>query len=256
VLTRDYARWVLEPTLPERPTEPSASYLVCGTPRSGTWLLCGLLASTGVAGRPHEYFSTRTEEPARRAWGAATFTDYLRGALAAGTTANGVFGAKVMWSSMDGLVSRLRGITSRSGAGDLDLLDEVFPRLRFVWVRREDTVAQAVSWSKAIQTGHWHHWDPPSLGEPRFDADAIDLLARELAVHDEAWHAWFGRNRIDPLELRFEELVEDKDGVVRRLLAELSIDFPPNATVTEQTVKTGDSINEDWALRYRALKGI
>jgi LPS sulfotransferase NodH len=40
---------------PDTP-DTESSYLVCGTPRSGTSLLCRLLAATGVAGRPEEYF--------------------------------------------------------------------------------------------------------------------------------------------------------------------------------------------------------
>jgi len=35
---------------------PTYAYLVCSTPRSGSTLLCELLKSTGVAGRPDEYF--------------------------------------------------------------------------------------------------------------------------------------------------------------------------------------------------------
>src|SRR5436305_13917700 len=35
---------------------PSQSYTVAATPRSGSTLLCELLASTGVAGRPAEHF--------------------------------------------------------------------------------------------------------------------------------------------------------------------------------------------------------
>jgi hypothetical protein len=30
------------------------SYLICGTPRTGSTLLCGLLTATGVAGRPED----------------------------------------------------------------------------------------------------------------------------------------------------------------------------------------------------------
>lgn len=248
-----YARWVLAPTLPEHATEPTRSYLVCGTPRSGTWLLCGLLAGTGVAGRPHEYFWTGTEEPARKAWGTTTFAEYVRAVLAAGTTGNGVFGAKVMWASMPALVERLR---ASEGARDRDVLEAVFPSPRFVWVRREDTVAQAVSWSKAIQTGHWHHWDRPATIEPRFDLGQIDALVEEIDGHDEAWRRWFGDNGIDPLEVRFEELVSEQDRVVRRVLGALGIELPEETIVSAQTVKVGDSLNDEWAKRYRSLKGI
>jgi len=37
-------------------SSPEQSYLVAATPRSGSTLLCELLASTGVAGRPAERF--------------------------------------------------------------------------------------------------------------------------------------------------------------------------------------------------------
>ena len=37
----------------------SDGYLICATPRTGSTLLCGLLASTGVAGNPELYFRVR-----------------------------------------------------------------------------------------------------------------------------------------------------------------------------------------------------
>jgi trehalose 2-sulfotransferase len=248
-----YARWVLAPTLPEHPTEPTRSYLVCGAPRSGTWLLCGLLASTGVAGRPHEYFWAGTEKSARKAWDTTTFAEYVRAVLAAGTTRNGVFGAKVMWASMPDLIDRLRATNS---ARDRDVLKAVFPSPCFVWVRREDTVAQAVSWSRAIQTGHWHHWDPPATIEPRFDLAQIDALVEEIHAHDRSWRRWFADNGIDPLAVRFEELAADQDLVVRRVLATLEVELPKEAIVAAQTVKVDDSLNDEWTKRYRSLKGI
>src|SRR5919197_996612 len=85
----EYAEWVLRPQLPERPTRPRSSYFICGTPRSGSWLLAGLLASTGVAGRPHEWFWRDTEEANRRAWGILSFSDYVAHVHDAGTTSNG-----------------------------------------------------------------------------------------------------------------------------------------------------------------------
>jgi len=46
--------------------EPPRSYVLCGTPRTGSTLLCGLLRSTGVLGRPESYF----REPDEVAWAA------------------------------------------------------------------------------------------------------------------------------------------------------------------------------------------
>src|SRR5207249_762689 len=41
--------------------QPRKSYLICATPRSGSYLLCELLALTGVAGKPTEYLSQSYE---------------------------------------------------------------------------------------------------------------------------------------------------------------------------------------------------
>jgi LPS sulfotransferase NodH len=44
-------------TLPSIPMgKVIKSYVVCATPRSGGTLVCALLAGTGAAGRPEEYF--------------------------------------------------------------------------------------------------------------------------------------------------------------------------------------------------------
>ena len=94
----EYARWVLEPQLPARPAKPRVSCLICAAPRSGSWLLSGLLHSTGVAGRPHEYFYSETEAANRRNWGISTATDYLDRVLEVGTTSNGVFACKLTWA--------------------------------------------------------------------------------------------------------------------------------------------------------------
>jgi hypothetical protein len=109
-----YAAWVLLPRLPDRPVRPGTSYFVCGTPRSGSWLLCGLLVSTGVAGRPHEWFWCETEVVNRRAWGVSRFADYLARVRDAGTTPNGVFGSKLMWAYLDDLLARLRHLGDAS----------------------------------------------------------------------------------------------------------------------------------------------
>ena len=86
-----------------RTKPPVDSYFVCGTPRTGSSLLLGLLESTGVAGRPQAYFREPDEplwadrwQVPRSADGGFDYADSVRAALAAGRTGNGVFGAKLM----------------------------------------------------------------------------------------------------------------------------------------------------------------
>lgn len=249
-----YAQWVLEPQLPQCPVTPRSSYVIGAIPRSGSWLLSGLLHSTGAAGRPHEYFLSETEAANRRNWGVSSPAEYLAKVLEAGTTDNGVFGCKVMWGVLPHFLRQLKPGATAGPGGDRALIAQFLPRARFVWARRQDVEAQAVSWAKAAQSGYWHHWDSVER-HPRFDFAQIDALVRETTEHDAAWRRWFAANEIDPLEVRFEDLVEDMEGQTRRVLRFIGIERPESYVVTEQTVKAGDAraraVNDEWLARYR-----
>jgi LPS sulfotransferase NodH len=146
--------------MPGSTAGPVGSYFVCGTPRSGSSLLLGLLESTGVAGRPQAYFREPDEplwadrwQVPRSAGGGFDYPDYVRAALAAGRTGNGVFGAKLMWGTLDELVVKLGRVFPDLAGDDAGLLERAFGRTGFVFLRRADVVAQAVSWLRAEQTG-------------------------------------------------------------------------------------------------------
>jgi LPS sulfotransferase NodH len=245
----EYAEWVRRPSLPERPVPPSSSYVICTTPRGASWLLCGLLASTGLAGRPHEWFLDAVEAANTRSWGAKDFAEYLRLVSNAGTTPNGVFGVKLMWAYFDSLLARLR--TVGDPASDRQLIERHLPRPRFVWLRRDDVDAQAVSWAKAVQTGYWHHWDKrdPAI-RPVYDREQINALRRAAIAHDVAWRDWFSANDIAPLVVTFEDLVADPAAVTRAVLRFLGID-PGDTPIVELTTSTHDSLATKWLARYR-----
>ena len=157
---------------------------MCATPRSGSTVLCEALAATGVAGRPAEYFEAMYDTglprrptdyfeglraipaasfladqlpaeggEAREALrGATTYREYLAWVFGAGTTPNGVFGAKLMWGHVDHFVAYLRVLREHAGEPVPQMFAEVFPALRYVRVVRRDRLRQAVSLWRALQT--------------------------------------------------------------------------------------------------------
>jgi len=248
-----------------KPTRAGA-YLICGTPRTGSTLLCGLLRATGVAGRPESYFRRPDEHAWADRWrlprGAGgscdyrdfDYRDYVRAAIAEGSTANGVFGARVMWGTLEEMVAGL-GVAHPNLAGDdLALLTTAFGPLRFVHIRREDTLAQAVSWARAEQTGHWQHGDPVA-GEPRLDADQIAALVRTVDAHNAAWHRWFADVGVRPHAVTYEDLVTDMAGVLRDVLAFLGLEPPPRHVVVPGQRQQADEVNAEWVARYRGRAG-
>ncbi len=96
----------------DRVSTPSLSYFVCGSPRSGTTLLCSLLESSGVAGSAREYFWRDDVGDYRQAWKTPSVSGYLAEVMRRSTTPNGVFGAKLMWNHFDAVTVMLR-IASR-----------------------------------------------------------------------------------------------------------------------------------------------
>jgi LPS sulfotransferase NodH len=230
---------------------------VCGTPRAGTGLLTGLLKSSGIAGRPEEYF-WRDDMPFwSERWKTSSFADYLSAAIRAGTTPNGVFGAKLMWGYMDDFLGRLRGLTGGGEAPDGALVEHFFGRSAFIWIWRGDLVAQAVSWAKAIQTGVWYdHLGREPLARAEFDFDQIEALAREAADHNRAWQVWFTANHIEPLAIRYEDLVSDKVGTAQRALAFLGVEIPDGLAIVEETRRQSDTLNDDWIERFNELSAV
>ena len=233
---------------------PRVSYLVCATNRSGSNLLCGLLKGTGVAGRPEEYFWTGHEPCWAGRWGASGPVEYVHGAIREGTGANGVFGAKVMWPHVANLLAKLEAVPGRPYVDERALLERTFPGLRFVWIRREDVVAQAVSYAKAKQTDQWTVLAPGRPDRvPRFDFAQIDRLVGEIEEENAAWARWFRANGITPFEIRCEDLMADMEAVTRRLLGFLGVAVPGDTSIAPKHARQADSVNAEWAARYRQM---
>jgi LPS sulfotransferase NodH len=232
--------------------QPTRSHFVCGTNRSGTSFLTGLLKSTGIAGRPEEYFWREDEPLWRERWGVETYAEYVAAALRARTTPNGVFGAKLLAGYAGAFLGKLRTATGKSALTDHELLTRVFRCPRWLWVRRRDVVAQAISFSKAAQTGVWYAEYNTKVPRPaRFWRHQIDVLLRQIEAHNATWERWFEAGGIDPLRVVYEELEADLRGQTRRVFEFLGL---PSAgiSIEPQTMRQRDEVNAEWVRRYRS----
>ena len=248
-----------------RPTDAAGhvdSYLICATPRTGSSLLCGLLESAGVAGRPESYFRRPDEESWAVRWGIVrspdggySYPDYVRAAIAAGRTENGVFAARLMWGSLGEVVDNLGAVHPDLAGADVDLLTRTFGHTRFVYLRRNDILGQAVSWLRAEQTNVWFEADQPrqeqTEHEYRFDFDRIHELVQLIDAHNRAWRDWFTSVGVRPHAVRYEELASDPVGVTRDILDFLGLRLPPRREILIRHRRLADEVNAQWIDRYR-----
>lgn len=235
------------------------SYLVCATPRSGSTLLCEGLKATGVAGRPEEYFEAvpatgrprapadyleGLDDPAAHALlGSApapdpppysslldvgSFEEHLARVREWGTTPNGVFGAKLMWGHVDDPGALVTGA-------------------RYVWVRREDKVRQAISLWRALQTQSWRASDGP--GHAVYSFSALHHLVAMLTEHDAAWARFLRGAPV--LTLTYEEIAADLPRAIERALAHIGVARPRHWPPALPAMRRqADELSDRWARAY------
>lgn len=237
-------------------TGPRTSVFICGVQRSGTWLLSHLLHSSGAVGYPGEFFLPDDARRFREKWRVSRFEDYLARVFEVGTSANGVFAAKLMWNYFDEFMFEIRRLRGDYERPDLEVISDVFPAPRFVFIRREDVVAQAVSWSKAAQTGQYAAHQVKT-GEAVFDFDHIDGLRELVLVQNGAWERWFATHEVEPFDVTYEQFCADQVGVTMRTLSFLDLDPAAEATIASppELTKQADGINAEWISRYQDISG-
>lgn len=243
------------------------AYIICGTPRTGSTLLCDLLASTKKAGNPDSFYGRKF-----LAWWAGqwnlpspdTMSErdynivYLNAATKVGKGGTDIFGLRLMRENLDELSATLDqiypGLTT-----DRARLEKAFGEILYLHLSREDKLAQAVSLIKAEQTGLWHvapdgteieRLAPPK--DPEYDFARIRREVLELESYDTAWNTWFTAQDIKPLRIGYERLSANPAAELTRICGALGIAAPSADDVRPGVAKLSDEISHDWMRRYRS----
>jgi len=243
------------------------SYIICATPRSGSTLLCDLLADTGVVGHPDSFFRRQSIpwwaqhlNVSVAKWGDGYEFDqpYLAAVHKHGAGKTQIFGMRLMWESVDDLSKRL-GLLYPGLPSDSARFQAAFGPPVYVHLSREDKIAQAVSRLRAEQTGLWHVAADGTERErlkpgqtPIYDVRGLSEYVAELEKHDAAWASWFVRQKIQPVRLTYEALSADPQATLATVLPALGLDPAIAATVEPRTAKLADRESREWASRFRA----
>lgn len=247
------------------------AYVICTSPRSGSTLLCTLLASTRVAGKPESYF----HDPSLEGWladlGVATdgtetepelVTVALREAISQGTAGTGIFGLRLQRQSFAFLREKL-AVLHPGDLTDGERFRRVLGSTLFVHLTRHDKLAQAISYLKAEQTGLWHMApDGTELErlaphrEPIYDPDSIRTCVETMAGYDKQWEHWFAREAIDPLRISYDDLSADPVAILRQVLNRLGLDGSAADGVEPGVRKLADGTNLDWVSRFRSQQDV
>jgi LPS sulfotransferase NodH len=261
------------------------AYIVCATPRSGSTLLCELLKSTGVAGRPEEYFEARADTglpprpgeyleglprtgagvrdndapPEPSAYsdlrGVGDYREHLERSFRLGTTANGVFATKLMWRNLADLHRLATQLPEYAGLGDHELLEALFLRPRYVWMTRREKLRQAISLWRALQTRTWRLEHPGAAANEdslHYSYEAIDHLRRQLSADDDRWGAYLRRHRRAAITVVYEDdLEQHQQDTIEHVLDHLGVRAPRGWRAPVPTYRQADALTERWVEEYR-----
>jgi trehalose 2-sulfotransferase len=227
----------------------STTLLIAMLPRTGSTALCSLLEQTGVLGTPREYLNPRGPlKPWARRLSAFDLDGYLDALRREQATPNGVFALKTLFTDLEPLLGR---------APIAELLDTA----RFVYLTREDVIAQAISNYIAESSGVWHRDSSGELfrsrgggdPDPPYDEERI-IAERDTLLRQQAdWESFFSGRQVEPLRVTYERFVADAGGTVAGIARHAGVEWDGEASLEgAATARLADERSERWAQRLRA----
>lgn len=164
---------------------------------------------------------------------------------------------RLMWESLNGLSDRLDAFHPTL-PNDNDRFEAAFGPCAYLYLSREDRVAQAVSRLKAEQSGLWHRFADGRERErlkdgrpPAYDVQRLSTLVAEAESHNTAWETWFSEQCVQPVRITYEALSNDPQGTLATVLSTLGLDPALANSIEPCTAKLADDESLEWAERFR-----
>jgi LPS sulfotransferase NodH len=233
---------------------PQNAYIVMGTQRSGSNLLCYGLRDMGY-GLPVETFNIHQNR--KHAWGynENDIYKYIQTALLSQTSPQtDVFGMKIFWDQLVYFLNNVKHLGESHGIvlSDTKWIEVFFPNAILIFLQRKDKVLQAISNAKSFQSGIWilqkGKDQDSNQRKPVYDADLISYYFAQILAQSILWQNFLIEQNLKPLKLWYEDLASDYERTMQIILNSFCVKreyIPP-----PKTRKQADNINTKWYQRF------
>lgn len=230
---------------------PPVRYIIASTPRCGSNFLQRALWRTGSAGAPEEYltqaymvdFNSRLGTSAAIASDPEQRATFIEALWRYRTSPNGVFGLKLHGSHLSAALNEAGQLIRPLGGS------------RWIWLRRRNRIAQAISYLMADQTGVWiidGEWLPRSSPnqDAAYDRTAIQVRLDQIDQEERMWDSFFGEvPKRHPHVIWYEDLVDDYHGELAKVFHFLGA-TPPTSFPSAGIKRQASDINRQWEERF------
>jgi len=203
---------------------------ICTTPRTGSSMLRGDIRGTRAMGDPREWFNLsrgRRYHQSISQWGVKNgdLDAYLEAIKEHTATRNGVVGVKIFELHLSQLVRK--GMLPK-GPGRLRALAERFgtPDPVIITLTRNNKLRQAVSFTRAKQTGKWGT-QGEAKQKDKYDRKAVEADLMELIERENRWDRELEASGYVPnLSLIYEVLQQEREETLLRIARDLELPDP------------------------------
>jgi trehalose 2-sulfotransferase len=229
----------------ERPKLPvRKTYCILITPRSGSTWLSRRISRLDVLSCPEEYFiadeftNTLTYNPGRDIYEVFDIVAQKN------CTNDRLFGFEMSYFDLEEFEREAR------------LVDVMLGERYFFYLNRRNFVAQAISLHTAVESRVFHAIGGAGALQSRpavpYDDNKIMYWVCHILQQEFGIRQWLRANKVKPVRLCYEELLENIDGAVARIARHLGVDLAgTRALPTPQTEKLAAARADDFERRFR-----
>lgn len=247
--------------------EPTKSYRIWMTQRSGSTLLCKGLESTGIAGKPGEFLTLHGEKNFQEKYSINSYEAMRKKMWNLGTTSNGVFGVKYSHDTagIEQILTDFYPLQNKVRPKNPKLeilLADLLPNCKHLYLTRRNKIRQAVSWWKAIKDNVWHiekgkaHRNELAFYESNYDLPALTHLFKELVLREARIQDYFVAHNIQVMSIIYEDFIVDFEGTIRRIIDYLEIEHDGFEVGDFFYEKTATDQSEIWVKRLQKDLGM
>ena len=225
--------------------EPVRRYVIFFTPRSGSSRLTDLLTRTGVLSRPGEAFNPAFMPNMADALQARDLETYVK-VLVRKRNTQGTFGVEMTYEHLN------------NGLHGAENMLRLLRPTAYVWLIREDIVAQAISVSKMRQTRVSHSVladeDVQAAAEAGFSYRPMQIMRAMagLARQEDRIEAMMAAHGIAPLRISYEQTVARPEReTLARIARHVGVDLPELASPPSSHRKLIGDKARDFAARFQ-----
>lgn len=238
------------------PSPRPGPVVLAATQRCGSYLFGDLLSRYSGLPFPEEYL-VEDMLPARRHLALPLDLppgEVMQRLVADAGQTHGRFAIKVMWGAFVRFFFKLSAAQHGNTSFVNRTIRETWPNAQYLFIRRRDKIAQAVSFSRARQTGVWRTTEeedasatPPVL---QYDYRDIHGCWTRIQADERAWLEYFEKNKIPFHEVWYEDLVRQRRDTLDAALRFLGM-TPRHAMPPESAYRrVSDGLNAEWAKRF------